>query len=403
MRTRLYPALPTALLVSAYALAASATVEPPAVSDARSAALGGTGVAYSDNGAAVFHNPAGLGSVGDGVLTLSLSPFLPQLSGPIAGTVEDSKRSFFPMFLAGGAYRLSDKLVAGLAVYPVFGFGAEYEGIDALGGQTLSMSAAAFEASPAIAYSITDDVTVAVGYRATYMIQQAKQVDVAADAAGNPLLVSSEANLSGMNFLGAQVGLLVRVAEGTSLGFTYRNKTTVDLDGDTKVAGQSMDTSAEFATPHTFKVGVAQSLLDERLMLALDLKYALYSESSETQAMTVEGVGTREVPLEWEDSISVSTGLEYRLAQTGPDLRVGYSVTTSATSQDYPQPFLAPPGLIHSVHAGTGMRFSDVAVDLGGYYMFSKENVEPAADAPGEPGEYGMNVYVVAVSASYGF
>lgn len=390
-----------AILVLFWARPSGATVEPPAVSDARSAALGGTGVAYSDNAAAVFHNPAGLARVEAGVVTLSVSPFLPQLEAPIAGSQESSNRGFFPMFLVGGAYRLNEQFVFGVAVYPVLGFGGEYADLPALGGEKLSVAAATFEASPALAYSISDAVTIGVGYRATYMMEDVHQVAPGMDADGNPTLVASDLSLSGFNFLGVHVGVLARVGETTSMGLTYRNKVTIDLDGEFESQALRLDAASEFSAPHAFKIGVAQELLDRRLMIALDLKYALYAESSKETRTTVDGLGTTETPLEWDNSLGAAVGAEYNISERGPALRLGYGLTQSATSEDYPQPFLAPPGLIHSAHAGVGMHVSELELALGGFYMWSRADVEPASDSPAEAGEYGTNAYVVALSGTY--
>ena len=401
MRTLRRSSTATVGFILTQAALAGASVEPPAVSDARNAALGSTGVAYSDNGAAVFHNPAGLAAVEHGAVTLSVSPFFPQLEAPIAGAQEKSSRGFFPMFLGGGAYRLNEDLVLGFAVYPVLGFGGEYPDLEAFGGEELQVAAATFEASPALAYSITDTISIGVGYRATYMVQDVHQVTPGMAPDGTPVLVASDLSLSGTNFLGVHVGVLARLAEATRVGFTYRSKVTIDLEGDLESGGMKLDASSEFAVPHTFKLGLAQELLDEQLMLALDLKYALYAESSEKMTTTIEGLGTQEAPLEWNNSLGAGIGVEYRLAPAGPDLRVGYCATQSATSEDYPQPFLAPPGLLHSVHAGVGVTLSQLDLDLGGFYTWSRADVEPAADAIAEPGEYAMNAYIAALSATY--
>lgn len=389
-------------LILTHTALASATLEPPAVSDARNAALGGTGVAYTDNAAAVYHNPAGLTGVGQGAVTLSISPFMPQLEAPIGGTQEKSTRSFFPMFLGGGAYRLTDDLVLGLAVYPVMGFGGEYPDLEIFGGEELELSAATFEASPSLAYSITDAVSIGVGYRITYMMQDVHQVTPAMGPGGTPVFVASDLSLSGMNFLGAHLGVLARVTDTTRVGFTYRNKVTVDLEGDFESGGMKLDASSEFSAPHSFKLGLAQDLLDEQLMLAFELKYALYSESSESTVTTIDGLGTTEIPLEWKNSLSAALGVEYRLGPEGPDFRLGYCMTQSATSEDYPQPFMPPPGLLHSVHLGAGMQFSQLELDVGGFYVRSKAtDLEPAADAVAEPGDYAMDGYIAALSATY--
>lgn len=377
-----------------------ATIEPPPVTDARNAAMGGTGVAYTHNGAALFHNPAGLAGIDQGAVTVSVSPLASWMSAPVAqaNVSLDSTTSLFPMFLAGGGYRIADRWVIGMAVYPTVGFGASYENV---GGMDISSGAAMFEASPGVAYSITDQIAVGLSYRATYMYQSAT-MPVLPPGAPAPVLV--EQDLSGFNFLGAQLGLFARVAEQTRLGLAYRNKVTVDLSGTTTMAGTEMDTQSEFSSPHTFKLGIAQGLLEEALLLALDLKYLLYKDSGENQSVTTtspDGTeATQTAILDWNNAFALGFGGEYRFAPDGLAVRLGYGLSQSATSEDYPQPFLLPPGFMHSIHTGLGITVSDIDLDLGGYYGWAKSTVD-APVAPAQPGDYSAGFATVALSGTY--
>src|SRR6266516_1205561 len=107
---------------------ARASIDLAAQYDARAVAIGGTGSSYVENGASVFLNPATLDGVKNVAATVDLSPIGPALTTPLAGPESSVKSdsSFFPLFVGGGAFRLSDRIVVGLAVYPTTGFGATY-------------------------------------------------------------------------------------------------------------------------------------------------------------------------------------------------------------------------------------------------------------------------------------
>ena len=377
---------------------ASANIEPPAVTDARNAGLGGTGVAYTHNGASLYHNPAGLQGIEKGALTASISPLTSWMSAPMTPNAEKkSTKAPFPMFLLGGGYRLDERWVIGMAVYPTVGFGASYENVPAFSGNDLSMGAALFEAAPGVSYAITKDIALGLAYRATYMFQSSKQM-------------GADMDLSGFNFLGAQLGLWARVAESTRLGLTYRSKVVVKLSGETTSGGLDMDTETKFRTPHSFKLGVAQGLAQDRLLLALDLKYMLYKDSGKRQVVdtTSPDGSVQSVPIEmdWRNTITAAAGVEYQFMPKLLAGRVGYSLSQSATSEDHPQPFLPAPGLIHSLHAGLGTSFSSLDVDLGGYYMWgSKKLTAPEATPPALPafvsGTYSEKAVAVALSGTY--
>ena len=109
--------------------------------DSRSHALGGTGVAYLDSAGAIPTNPALLDQIGKLTLGLDVfyirsqpeAPYTIYHIDPATGqtyrnyeTIR-SKPTGAPLPFLGGAYRVSDHVVLGAAVYPVIGQGAQAE------------------------------------------------------------------------------------------------------------------------------------------------------------------------------------------------------------------------------------------------------------------------------------
>jgi len=379
-----------------------ANVEVPPAYDARTVGMGSTGVAHVHNGASLYHNPAAMQGVQNGAVTLAFSPFFPQVSAPLAGpeTSVKSSRSLFPLFLVGGAYRINQQLAVGLAVYPTLGTGAKYS-VPLLGGAKLDATLAAVEMAPGVSYALTDYLAVGASYRVTYMWYTMEQPSVDPTTGA---VSSAKADVSGWNFLGVQLGLFARASKTTRLGVTYRNKVTAAMSGKTEMGGQSLNTALDFAAPHAFKLGVAQSLLDERLTLALDFKLSLYHESNKelNPRVDIPGAGTVSTPekLDWKNTFGVYAGGEYRVSPEGPAVRLGYSVSQSATPGAYAQPILPPPALQHAVHAGAGVSLSKLDLDVGGYYLFSGAHAQPQGSLP-VPGDYKLNGILVALSATY--
>jgi long-subunit fatty acid transport protein len=387
-----------------YTSRVTANTEPPPAYDARSVGMGSTGVAHVHNGASLFHNPAALQGVKQLAITGDFSPFAPQMSAPLAGpeTEVKSQRSIFPMFLLGGAYRVHPKLTLGLAVFPTMGFGATYESAPMLNGAKIDAQLAAIEIAPGGAFAITDDFSVGLAYRATYM-SYGVESPIPAPGAPAGTMIPSKVDLSGWNFLGVQAGLFLRATRTTRLGLTYRNKVPVNMSGTTDLNGQQFDTEMEFASPHTFKLGVAQALLDDQLVLALDLKLGLYKDSGKNLTVKMNmGAGMQaqepEV-LDWKNALGLHAGAEYRVVPEVMALRAGYSLAQSATPESRANPVMPPPGLVHAVHLGFGTTLAEaVDLDLGGYYVFGGQHASPV-EYPA--GDYRMDGILGALSATY--
>jgi long-subunit fatty acid transport protein len=377
---------------------ANASTDLPAQYDARAVAMGGTGTSYVENGSSVFLNPATLDGVRAFAGTAVISPLGPTLTTPVTGPDSSVKSSttYFPLFLAGAAYRLSDRVVVGFAVYPTSGFGASYLKVG--GGGDVTLSIAQIEASPALSVELVRGLSVGLGYRITYTRESS---DFPAGA-GSPS--ASQSTLTGTNFFGVHAGVYYRPTETLHLGLTYRSQVTSSLSGTTDTGGGSFDTRQNYASPQRFKLGASCALLEGKLLLATDVKYLLFSashKSLDTTIVTPMGSVSTSQPLDWKNVLAFGAGAEY-WASTRLAVRGGYSLSQSATPDRAASIFSPPPGLLHGLHAGAGMKLTGVDLDLGGFYTFGSRHLAADPGAPAvAPGDYDMTSLMFSLSGTY--
>jgi long-subunit fatty acid transport protein len=376
---------------AACVLAIAATGDAIAL-DGQSVGMGNTGTAYVSNGAAIYFNPALLHQTETLGATLALAPVSAVLDTPITGpnTQFSSSGAPFPLFLAGMNYRVADRVVLGIATYPVAGFGANYSKV--LNGQDASLTAFAIEVSPGASFAITRDLAVGVAYRITYTGLQT----------GAPLLSTYEnQSVSGTNFLGAQVGLFYQPIAPLRLGFSYRSKISTDLGGTTSFNGMSLPTTSSIAWPHQLRLGAALSLLENRLLVAVDGSYAMFSDSTQQLVIVQQypsGPQSTTTPLDWIDSFGVGLGVEYRVVPQVP-LRAGYTVGRSNTGENAASYFFVPPGIAQTFHAGAGLRLDRWAFDLGVYYESTARDVPN--DTIANPGRYAVRGVAGSLSVTF--
>ncbi len=380
----------TALVLAFLAAARSASAL-----DAQSVGMGNTGTAYISNGAAIYFNPALLQQTGKFEGTLAIAPVVAVLQSPVtAPNVEaTSSTSVAPLFLGGWNYRLSDRFVVGWATYPTAGFGATYPKV--LNGQDLSLSAASIETSPSVSFAILRNLSVGVGYRVTYTALQTK----------TPVFNQSESqSVSGFNFLGVQAGVFYQPVPALRLGLAYRSKISTDLSGTTTVTGssESLPTTTTLAWPHMFRAGAALSLLHDSLLIAADVSYAMFSDSTQALVITTQpssGAPTTQTsPLDWIDSYGVGLGVQYLVHPMVP-VRIGYSAGRSNTGDQAASYFFAPPGFVQTFHAGVGLRLERWDFDLGAYYESAAVNVQ--TDTIANTGRYSIQGVATSLSATF--
>jgi long-subunit fatty acid transport protein len=383
--------------VSLLSGAAFANPEPAVLSDGRSVAMGGTGVATNDYATAPYHNPAGLSSVKTFSGTFTFTPFLGKVEAPFTNPATgqtdqvESERSLAPLMTVALGYRLHEKFVIGAIAFLTAGSGAKYEG--AIAGRDLDGRAFAGEAQIPVAFSVTKDFSIGAAYRIT-----TARLEVEAPAPLPPPGVGfadTSTTLSGTNFAGFSLGARYRVSEMLRLGAMYRSKVVVDLDGETEIdpgggaPRQTVDVEGEFPVPHTFKIGSELAFLDRDFIIAVDAAYWMYSDSNDENPEK----GRRAA---WDDSVSGIVGVEGAVAK---DVRIrgGMNIGNSATSSEAAQPLGLPPGMMYTFTAGGGVTLAPIDLDLAVGYTLSAGKDVSASENP-QAGKYRGNTLGGSVS-----
>jgi long-subunit fatty acid transport protein len=403
MMKRTATCLLAAIMIAAGASDAAANPEYPALYDARSLAMGGTGVAFAEDGAAVFHNPANLAGIDLFAVSLSASPMFAKQSAPLTApnTETSSARGLAPLFLVGGGVRVSRRIVVGLGAYVRSGGGALYEDVGGAEEQKLSMSS--MELAIPVAIRLTDEINAGLAVRWGYAALDAALV--VPDMSGSPMNMEQE--VSGFGQVpGVTAGVQYRPISQLRLGLVYRSRMDLGMDGTTTITppgspGLEADTETEFVIAHAFHFGGAYSLLSDKLLVAADVSVRLFGNANETMTFTNEAGGmmtTQENRLGWENVFTAHLGGEYRLSDL-VGLRLGYSLSPSATADDAASAFSPPPGVMHGATAGAGVRAGNTEIDAGAMYTFFGADIDETDN--GLPGRYEGDLWVIGLSATY--
>jgi long-subunit fatty acid transport protein len=412
---------------------AHASTEINGLFDGRSHAMGGTGVAFLDSAGAIPTNPALLDQIGKLTISLDIFFIAAQAEGPYTVYHLDpsgqryanyetirSPPTYAPLPFLGGAYRLFDRVVLGLAVYPTIGQGAkvkyrpapdELPGLVAVNDQSLGF----VEAAEAVSVRVLDNLSLAAMWRITYMTQSiSTPVPTGGPPAGILInqartdAINGNISATGMNFGGFQFGVLYKVVPSFRLGLTYRTKVTVDASGTTTTSLGStplvLPTRTSFTSPHTFRAGFAWSVLNDKLLFAADFKYLMYAEAFKDITVVTVMNGKESVkvtPLNWKDCYNIQLGAELKLSDTFA-VRAGYIMATTATPKEYAQPYMAPPGASHLASAGLGIKALDsLNLDLAAAYVTVSSRVDTATPTNGGVGVYSNHSGEFTLSATY--
>ena len=357
-----------------------ATPGPPGAHDARSVAMGGTGVAHVDNASAIFHNPASMDQIKRLSVTLSFSPSFPTATSPFLNfqtgdvTTRTSEAKFVPYFLAAAAYRVLDRVVIGAGAYLNSGFGSSYKNVPEVGGEDIQIVVGTLEFQVPVSVRVTKALSVGVGIRFGYIMQDAELV--VPGPGGVPTRL--DIDMSGYDGPGLMAGVLYQPNSQLRLGLSYRSKMNLTMDGTSAFpdAGNiSAESSTSFAIADEIRAGGAYSLLGDRLLLVGEAFVRLHDRAHDELVTKTEGQPQDQVtPLDWRNSFGGRVGIEV-LAHDRVPVRVGYAGVNSATPKGTAGNFFPPPGILHAVSFGTGYRHKTFSVDAAFQWAFGNEKV----------------------------
>jgi long-chain fatty acid transport protein len=213
---------------------------------------------------------------------------------------------------------LSDKWRFGLAITAPLGGGVDY-GDNFVGryGATRSVLAG-LGITPSVGYKINERVSVGLGVSAIYTNMD---LDIAINRPGS--LPDGFVRIDKIDDWSAQgiVGLTLQVTDKAMLGFVYRTKSEINLEGDLKfegvplinrITGNPDSIEVDFDIPQVFAVGLAYDVSDS-LRLVADVDWEDWSEFSNNY-ISIQGGGiTTALDRKWDDTWHVGVGALYKM------------------------------------------------------------------------------------------
>ena len=361
--------------------------DTPILYSARHMGMGGTAIGYVDDPSALFHNPAGL----SGVRGLELIGDLSLLTGKITsspGGLNDaietdgyypsrtSELVVAPGFLLGAGYRLHERVVFGLAAFPVASASGEYRttATDFATNQprsTINRTKLLFlEITPGLSVQLPYGLSLGVGYRIT--VAELERVQGWRD---KPEYFDFEAK--GVDAKGFRAGVQWRIDPHFSVGAVYRHRVEPKLTADQGIATYMPFTELETTFVLPAKLGLGTRADFGRFGAAVDVEYGFYSQNERTLLKAKELNPSVENVFDWQNAFTVRLGAEYRVNDRWP-VRVGYVYDGAVASKHYPSAFGTPPTASHSPTAGFGYRSDKMQVSLAGAFRIASTAVSPA-------------------------
>jgi len=386
--------------------------------------------AVAQDASTVFSNPAGMSFlpgpqvlVGVAITDFSVKfsnngssiPALATLTGSQPGGNGGNAGGVFvpPVFYA--ALPLGDRVSVGLAVNVPFGLKTEYDDTWIGRFQGIESKLTAINYNPAVAYKITDSISVGVGVN--YQFLQTDLTNAVATPLGEGVTgITAQDGAWGWN-----VGAIWQATSDTRIGVSYRSRLNYELQGtvNTKVAstgipvpGGSFAASADVTFPDILSLGVTQKLGDTWDVLG----GVTFTHWDVVQQINIVNTATnataQQLIANFRNAWRLSLGVNNHLSETWM-LRGGLAWDQTPV-QDQFRTVRLPDNDRYWLAVGVGYRPSkNLAFDVGYTYIwFPTASINMTQTQPGVSsalgtstviGEYKNFANTLAVQVSYTF
>lgn len=309
------------------------------------------------------------------------------------------------------SWQINERLWVGLSVNSPFGLSVSLPGAWAGAGYGQSADVKSFNFQPAIAYKISDMVSVAVGAQVQYMTVD---YDALAAAGASPTI----ANLSGKGMgYGFTAGVTITPTPTTTIGVGYRSAINQKINGTLRTgvaAGTPGSVSTTLNLPDMVTVGLRQRIGDRFTLLA-GFEWSNWSRIGTSVVTTPSGgtalIGVSSVvlPFQYSDGYFYSLGGEYVINPSWT-VRAGIAFEKSPITDSVRTPRL-PDNDRMWYSAGLSYKppqFAGVTVDLGYSFIDLKDTSLNLGPGTGNPWTNTTGTYTGSVDStihilSFGF
>ncbi len=414
--------------------------------------VSGLGTAFSSGAAAndastVFFNPAGMLLLEGQQVTAGVHFIFPSakfkkekgenfMGAPLSGSDggNGGETAVVPNFFYTN--KLSDKVAIGLGITAPFGLRTDYNKTWVGRYHAVESDVKTININPAVAFKITNEITVAAGVSAEYMdVTLSSMIDgglVYYGATGNPSYISNsdfdvfaENKADDWGF-GFNLGAIYEFSPDTRMGFAYRSEITHKLRGDIKTdvpstlapldfLFQKQDIHGKITLPATASFNVYSKITD-RFALMADVTWTEWSSFDELtiyfEGDGIAGNDSTTTTEKWNDTMRYSLGATFQ-ATDALVLRSGVAYDETPIPDKYRTPRI-PGEDRYWVTLGAGYQLTEsLSMDVAYAHLFvddSKMEKYAGTDPEGEDfargtvvGEFDNSVDIASVQFSYKF
>lgn len=348
-----------------------------------------------------YFNPAGMTQLSSSQFMLGSQIIVPYQSfarnnrSTIRGNNGGNAGSLTPGLDLYYVYSQSPRLKLGVSLTQPYGGMLSYN--DGWVGRYLTQNIEFYtlNLNPALAYQVTNWLSVGVGVSMEYAyLQQTVAIPII-----RVLGIDGQVNIKTNNFSpGANLGVLFTPTPSTKIGVAYRSRITHDLRGDLTFLrlDRAPSVSTTLVDPNNVIISLTQDIGREFTLLA-ETGWANWSTMhSSTLNVRRFAVST---PQHWIDTYRLGVGAQYKPMQTLM-LQAGASFDSSPTSSSHRTPDLPMDrqvrlglGVLYSPHKIVHMGFSYEYINLG------NANINNVSRIGTVSGSYTRN-YVNVIQAS---
>jgi long-chain fatty acid transport protein len=375
--------------------------------------MGGAFSAQASDGSAMFFNPAGLAFQPGFRALIGVTPIIPSnkfSSSTIAETKMVSQVFFLPHVYA--SYCLDNGLAFGVSFFAPYGLGTEWPAT--WGGRYAAVKTdlKSFYINPTIAYKISDQFAVGVGFSYVFSdVKLARKVSLA--ALGRPDGdVALDANGHGIDF---DAGILYKPTPELSIGASYRHSNKIDYEGTAVFSntgalspyfpGGTGKTTITF--PNNIFAGIAYQATKE-LTLEADFQYILWSTYDTLTIGIPVGPtfplagrplqGPSSAGKDWDNTYMIRVGGQYLIG--GLALRAGVIYDRTPQPDKSLEPMLPDASRIEGT-IGVGYEFvKGISVDVAYQYIIFQERTV-TSPLNSFPGTYNSSANLFGLSLAY--
>ncbi len=391
--------------------------------------LAGAFTAQADDGSALFHNPAGIAfaterqfQVGATFITFSEAEFDGANPFPGEGVAAERERPFETPPHVYWVQPLGPTWRFGLGVNSPFGLSTEWKNRDEFSGRRISTKAAlkTIDINPTLAVQLTERFGIGVGAVARFSsVELNRYVPFAIPMTSSVVDVGKlELSSDFDSGYGFNLGLLQKVNNSLSWGFSYRSRVKIEYGGDARFTqistgsapldgvvaaiipfGQNIpvETTIEFPDMASFGVAIA---LSPTMTLEVDANWTGWS-SFDAVPLTLVGYPqfSSVLPEDWDDVYNYRAGLRWK---TRPDTewRFGYVYDETPQPEKAASPLL-PDENRNGYTIGYGHEFSKLALDLALMYLPFDERVVDSESEGQFFGRYNATAWLLGVTLGF--